>query len=141
MAVTPVAGKTAKIYIVSTTTLADDTNTVIGGELNSSVTVNGATIDVSSKDSNWADYIAGQSSWEASGSFISDQGTSAEQENLYNALVAGTKVKIFIGTLSTTRTYGVMGSALVTSVSESFDNAGVSTKDISFQGCGEPTRV
>ena len=57
MAVTPVAGKTAKIYIVSKTTVDDDTNTVIGGELNSSVTVNGATIDVSSKDSNWADYI------------------------------------------------------------------------------------
>lgn len=140
MAVTPVAGKTAKIYIVSTTTVADDTNTVIGGELNSSVTVNGATIDVSSKDSNWADYIAGQTSWEASGSFISDHGT-AEQEDLYDSLVAGTKVRIFIGTLSTTRTYGVMGNALVTSVSESFDNAGVSTKDISFQGCGEPTRV
>lgn len=126
-------GRDYKIYVVTGGT----TYTAIGGELNSSLTVNNEVIDMSDKDSDWAENLAGQKSWEVSGSFILDQTASAEQQDMFTALVADTLVTIFIGQLSgQTVTSGHSGTAIVASIAESYDKGGACTKDISFTGTG-----
>ena len=61
---------------------------------------------------------------------------------MLQALVAGTKVKIFIGELADgEQSDGVAGDALITSISESSEQDGIVSRDISFQGCGAPTPV
>lgn len=133
-------GSGVKIYVVTTGT--PDTNTAIGGELNSSISINQAIIDVSDKDSDWLEKLGGQKDWSVSGSFNIDESASGQQTDLFEALVAGTAVKIFIGKIvSSSRVFGYLGDALIESVSISFDKDASSTKDISFQGSGELTKV
>lgn len=133
------SGNKFKIYLVTSGT--PDTNTAIGGELNSQLTVNGTIIDVSDKDSEWKAKIVGQKDWSASGSFNLSDTTTSQQTALFTALVAGTPVTVFIGEIGTGRVYGYLGSALVESIAISGDKDGVVTKDISFQGTGALTQT
>ena len=91
-------GSNRKVYVVTTGT--PDVNTAIGGEMSNSLTVNGVIIDVSDKDSDWAENIVGQKSWTLSASFNIKKGATEKQQVLFNALVAGTEVNLAIGELS-----------------------------------------
>lgn len=137
------AGKIRRIYLTTTSgEPAVTTNTWISGETSNSLNINRATIGFSDKSSEWDDFMAGKGSWDASANFNLDNSSTAKQKEMLQALVAGTKVKIFIGELADgEQSDGVAGDALITSISESSEQDGIVSRDISFQGCGAPTPV
>lgn len=128
-------GTNFKIYV--TTAGTPDVHTLIGGNISSSLTINNTVVDVSTKDSEWAEKISGQKDWSVSGSFNLDDLSTSQQVVIYTAMVAGSAVKIFIGEIaSNTIVYGYKGDAVIESVSISGDKDAAVTKDISFQGTG-----
>lgn len=138
------AGKLTKIYVttISTGETPVTTNTWIAGELSNSLSMNMGTVGYSDKASAWEDFFALKGNWDASASFNLDNSASGQQKSLLQSFVAGTKVKIFIGELSEgAQSDGIGGEAIITAVSQSSDQDGVVSRDISFQGCGAPTPV
>ena len=133
-----VNGSSRKVYLRSTD---NSTKTVIGGEMSNSLTVNGVIIDVSDKDSNWAQNIVGQKSWTLSATFNAKTDTASPQKTLFDALVGGTEVKLFIGELNGTEVSGYRGVAVIESISESNEKDGSVTRDISFVGNGELEKI
>ena len=134
-----VSGRTRKIYLSSSDKL---TNTWIVGETSNSLDISRETFGGGAKEDEWDDFFAGRGSWTASASFNLDNSANKNQISLLNSLIAGTKVYLFIGTVTSgAQTEGVWGEALVTSVSESNADGSVSSRDVSFQGCGAPTKV
>ena len=94
------------------------------------------------KESLWDDFFAGKGSWSGSASFNLDNTAGGGQITLLNSIIAGTYVYLFVGELNGgTQSNGIFGKAIVTSVSESNADGSVSSRDISFQGCGAPTKV
>jgi len=94
------------------------------------------------KGSLWDDFFAGKGSWSGSASFNLDNTASGGQISLLNSIISGDYVYIFVGELNgTAQGNGIFGKAIVTSVSENNADGSVSTRDISFQGCGAPTKV
>jgi hypothetical protein len=135
-----VSGRTRKIYLSSSD---KSTNTWIVGETSNSLDISRETFGGGAKEDEWDDFFAGRGSWTASASFNLDNSADKNQISLLNSLIAGTEVYLFIGTVTSggTQTEGVWGKALVTSVSESNADGSVSSRDVSFQGCGAPTKV
>ena len=133
-----VNGSSRKVYLRSTD---NSTKTVIGGEMSNSLTVNGVIIDVSDKDSNWAQNIVGQKSWTLSATFNAKTDTASPQKTLFDALVGGTEVKLFIGEINGTEVSGYRGVAVIESISESNEKDGSVTRDISFVGNGELEKI
>lgn len=134
-----VSGRTRKIYLSSSD---KSTNTWIVGETSNSLDISRETFGGGAKEDEWDDFFAGRGSWTASASFNLDNSADKNQISLLNSLIAGTKVYLFIGTVTNgAQTEGVWGEALVTSVSESNADGSVSSRDVSFQGCGAPTKV
>jgi hypothetical protein len=134
-----VSGRTRKIYLSSSD---KSTNTWIVGETSNSLDISRETFGGGAKEDEWDDFFAGRGSWTASASFNLDNSADKNQISLLNSLIAGTEVYLFIGTVTDgAQTEGVWGKALVTSVSESNADGSVSSRDVSFQGCGAPTKV
>lgn len=134
-----VSGRARKIYLSSSDKA---TNTWIVGETSNSLDISRETFGGGAKEDEWDDFFAGRGSWTASASFNLDNSADKNQISLLNSLIAGTKVYLFIGTVTGgAQTDGVWGEALVTSVSESNADGSVSSRDVSFQGCGAPTKV
>ena len=134
-----VSGRARKIYLSSSDKA---TNTWIVGETSNSLDISRETFGGGAKEDEWDDFFAGRGSWTASASFNLDNSADKNQISLLNSLIAGTKVYLFIGTVTGgAQTEGVWGEALVTSVSESNADGSVSSRDVSFQGCGAPTKV
>ena len=132
-------GSNRKVYLRSTD---DSTKTVIGGEMSNSLTVNGVIIDVSDKDSDWAENIVGQKSWTLSASFNLKKGLSDRQQYLFDALVAGTEVNLAIGEIvSGNLIDGYKGTAVIESFAENNEKDGSVTRDISFVGNGELQKI
>ena len=73
-------GSNRKVYLRSRD---GSTKTVIGGEMSNSLTVNGVIIDVSDKDSDWAENIVGQKSWTLSASFTRYNKATGEDRTLH----------------------------------------------------------
>ena len=110
------------------------------GELSSQWTINGNIIDVSNKDSSWFEGMAGNKSGEASASLTFQKGTN--QETIMDALLAGSEVSIFIGEVSSgAQADGILGSALIASISESDPDNDKVTWDISFTFTGTIQRI
>ena len=118
----------------------ESTNTALVGELSSQWTINGNIIDVSDKDSSWFEGMAGNKSGEASASLTFQKGTN--QETIMDALLAGSEVSIFIGEVSSgAQADGILGSALIASISESDPDNDKVTWDISFTFTGTIQRI
>ncbi len=133
-------GSKRKVYVVTTGT--PGVNTAIGGEMSNSVTINNTIIDISDKDSDWAENISGQKSWSVSASFNIVKGASGEQKKIFDKLVSGEKVKIFIGELDgATQEDGWIGEALIESMSESNEKDASVTREVSFTGTGALTQI
>lgn len=134
-----VSGRTRKIYLSSSD---KSTNTWIVGETSNSLDISRETFGGGAKEDEWDDFFAGRGSWTASASFNLDNSADKNQISLLNSLIAGTEVYLFIGTVTSgAQTEGVWGKALVTSVSESNADGSVSSRDVSFQGCGAPVKI
>lgn len=134
-----VSGRTRKIYL---SVEAGATNTWIAGEISNSLDISRETFGGADKSSLWDDFFAGKGSWSGSASFNLDNTAGGGQISLLNSIIAGTYVYLFVGELSGgAQSNGIFGKAIVTSVSESNADGSVSSRDISFQGCGAPTKV
>lgn len=135
-----VSGRTRKIYL---SVEGRATNTWITGEISNSLDISRETFGGADKSSLWDDFFAGKGSWSGSASFNLDNTANGGQISLLNSIIAGTYVYLFVGEVSTggAQSDGIFGKAIVTSVSESNADGSVSSRDISFQGCGAPTKV
>ncbi len=134
-----VSGRTRKIYL---SVEGGATNTWITGEISNSLDISRETFGGADKSSLWDDFFAGKGSWSGSASFNLDNTAGGGQISLLNSIIAGTYVYLFVGELSGgAQSDGIFGKAIVTSVSESNADGSVSSRDISFQGCGAPTKV
>jgi hypothetical protein len=134
-----VSGRTRKIYL---SVEGGATNTWIAGEISNSLDISRETFGGTDKESLWDDFFAGKGSWSGSASFNLDNTAGGGQISLLNSIIAGTYVYLFVGELNgTAQGNGIFGKAIVTSVSESNADGSVSSRDISFQGCGAPTKV
>ncbi len=133
------SGRARKIYL---SVEGGATNTWITGEISNSLDISRETFGGTDKASLWDDFFAGKGSWSGSASFNLDNTAGGGQISLLNSIIAGTYVYIFVGELSgTAQSDGIFGKAIVTSVSENNADGSVSSRDISFQGCGAPTKV
>jgi hypothetical protein len=134
-----VSGRARKIYLSSSD---KTTNTWIVGETSNSLDVSRETFGGGAKEDEWDDFFAGRGSWTASASFNLDNTAGGGQILLLNSIIAGDYVYLFVGELNgTAQGNGIFGKAIVTSVSENNADGSVSSRDISFQGCGAPTKV
>lgn len=133
------SGRARKIYL---SVEGRSTNTWITGEISNSLDISRETFGGTDKESLWDDFFAGKGSWSGSASFNLDNTAGGGQISLLNSIIAGTYVYLFVGELNGgTQSNGIFGKAIVTSVSESNADGSVSSRDISFQGCGAPTKV
>jgi len=133
------SGRARKIYL---SVAGGATNTWIAGEISNSLDISRETFGGTDKESLWDDFFAGKGSWSGSASFNLDNTAGGGQISLLNSIIAGTYVYLFVGELNGgAQGNGIFGKAIVTSVSESNADGSVSTRDISFQGCGAPTKV
>lgn len=114
--------------------------TWLSGEQSNSFNLNAEMIDVSDKSSEWQQFISGIKGATAEVTVFS--GSDTQQEQLMNALMAGSSVYCFIGELSgSNATSGYIFQALVSSVGETNDNGAVSSRSISLQVTGEVETV
>ena len=133
------SGRARKIYL---SVEARTTNTWIAGEISNSLDISRETFGGTDKESLWDDFFAGKGSWSGSASFNLDNTAGGGQITLLNSIIAGTYVYLFVGELNgSAQSDGIFGKAIVTSVSENNADGSVSSRDISFQGCGAPTKV
>ena len=133
------SGRARKIYL---SVAGGTTNTWITGEISNSLDISRETFGGTDKESLWDYFFAGKGSWSGSASFNLDNTAGGGQISLLNSIIAGTYVYLFVGELNGgAQGNGIFGKAIVTSVSESNADGSVSTRDISFQGCGAPTKV
>ena len=133
------SGRARKIYL---SVEGGATNNWIAGEISNSLDISRETFGGTDKESLWDDFFAGKGSWSGSASFNLDNTAGGGQITLLNSIIAGTYVYLFVGELNEgAQSDGIFGKAIVTSVSESNADGSVSSRDISFQGCGAPTKV
>ena len=130
-------GTDRKIYVIANTTY-----TAIGGEMSNSLTVNGAVIDITDKDSEWEQSLIGTKNWSVSGSFNIKPGAALPQQALFDMLTTGTTIKLFIGkVVDSAPVDGWTGDAKIESFAESNERDASVTRDITFRGTGVLTRI
>lgn len=133
----PENGNKRRVYLVE-----DNTNTYVQGQMSGSLSINDELIDVSDKIDTWVRYISGKKAWSASVGVNLDNSATAKQIKFLESLVAGTKIKVFIGVLEADQqSDGVVGEAYVASVEDTFDNNAVSSRSINLTGSGEATII
>ena len=132
-----VLGNTRRVYIVTGTTPSYN---VMAGEQTNSLNRTAEAIEVSDKTTDWAQFIAGKKGATAEVTvFLNDLNTD-QQHAVLQALTAGSKVKVFIGTLSTgTPSQGDLFEAIVTAISDTNDVGAVATRSISLTATGAIT--
>ena len=130
-------GNTRRVYIVTGTTPSYN---VMAGEQTNSLNRTAEAIEVSDKTTDWAQFIAGKKGATAEVTvFLNDLNTD-QQHAVLQALTAGSKVKVFIGTLSSsTPSQGDLFEAIVTAISDTNDVGAVATRSISLTATGAIT--
>ena len=130
-------GNTRRVYIVTGTTPSYN---VMAGEQTNSLNRTAEAIEVSDKTTDWAQFIAGKKGATAEVTvFLNDLNTD-QQHAVLQALTAGSKVKVFIGTLSTgAPSQGDLFEAIVTAISDTNDVGAVATRSISLTATGAIT--
>ena len=130
-------GNTRRVYIVTGTTPSYN---VMAGEQTNSLNRTAEAIEVSDKTTDWAQFIAGKKGATAEVTvFLNDLNTD-QQHAVLQALTAGSKVKVFIGTLSSsTPSQGDLFEAIVTAISDTNDVGAVATRNISLTATGAIT--
>lgn len=125
-------GNKNKFYVkIGTAT----TYTWLTGEQSNNVNRTQEAIEVSDKSTDWAQFIAGKKGATIDATIFADNSDTAQQEVL-KGLYNGTKVKFFVGQLSTATTPaptdGEVGEAIVTAIGDTNDFGAVSTRNVSL---------
>ena len=111
------------------------TYTWLTGEQSNSVNRTQEAIEVSDKSTDWAQFIGGKKGATIEATIFADNSDAAQQEVL-KGLYNGTKVKFFVGQLSTDTTPapsdGEVGEAVVTAIGDTNDFGAVSTRNVSL---------
>ena len=126
-----IAGKDRRVYLVES-----ETNTVVKGEQNYSLTINNALVDTSDKDSDWDTKLSSTKSWSLSVTANADT-TDASQIAFLDSAMEGDEIEVLIGST----TDGFKGKGFVESASESSERGGVVSRDFSIQGNGALNKV
>ena len=107
------------------------------GEQTSSINLSADMLEVSDKSSEWKQYIPSIKGGTIDVTLFAEYG-NAQQEELMDSLMVGNKVFVFVGELDgDDPKNGYLCAAYVTSISDSFDNAGVVSRSVSLQITGE----
>lgn len=128
-------GNTRKLYIVDSSTY-----TALTGETTTSLNLSADMLEVSDKTSSWKQYIAGYKGGTCDATIYADE-DDTKQQALLKALRDGSEVECFIGSLGTDNApaEGDKFTALVTSISETYETGSVIARNISLQITGEVT--
>lgn len=134
-----ILGNKNKFYVkIGTAT----TYTWLTGEQSNNVNRTQEAIEVSDKSTAWAQFIAGKKGATIDATIFADNSDTAQQEVL-KGLYNGTKVKFFVGQLSTDTTPapsdGEVGEAIVTAIGDTNDFGAVSSRNVSLTVDGELT--
>lgn len=133
-------GNKRRVYITNS---AGSQHTVLKGEQTNSYSRSMSPIEVTDKDVDWANFLAGKKSATADVTVNLDNTATEAQHTLLNSFAAGDTVFVFIGQLSgegnAQRTEGDAFEALITAVNDTSDQEAVCSRQISLQVTGEPT--
>ena len=109
--------------------------TWLTGEQSNNVNRTQEAIEVSDKSTDWAQFIGGKKGATIEATIFADNSDTAQQEVL-KGLYNGTKVKFFVGSLSSgqspTPSDGEVGEAIVTAIGDTNDFGAVSTRNVSL---------
>ena len=137
-----VLGNTRRVYIVTGTTSL--TYTWLTGEQTNSFNRTSEALEFSDKSTVWAQFLAGKRGATAEVTVYVDD-SNTEQKAALSALHNGTKVKVFIGTLTTGQnpapSEGDVFEAIVTAISDTNDNGAVATRNMSLTATGAVTHT
>ena len=113
----------------------------ITGEQTSSINLSADMLEVSDKSTEWKQYIPSIKGGTIDATIFADYGDE-QQGILMNSLMVGDEVYVFLGEVDGGNpVHGYMCAAYVTSISDSFDNAGVVSRSVSLQINGEVQNV
>ena len=130
-------GNERRVYIVTGTT---PTYTVMAGEQSNSFNRTAEAIEVSDKSTAWAQFISGKKGATAEVTVFLDDLSTTQQHVALQALAAGSTVKVFIGTLSSSSpSQGDLFDAIITAISDTNDNGAVATRTLSLTATGAVT--
>ena len=128
-----IAGNKMKVYL---TDAGNNEYNWIAGEQTSSINLSADMLEVSDKSTEWKQYIPSVKGGTIDVTLFADY-TNAQQRDLMDSLMVGNKVFVFVGELDTEEPKnGYLCAAYVTSISDSFDNAGVVSRSVSLQITG-----
>lgn len=132
------AGKDMKVYI---TEAASNSAEWVAGEQTSSLNLSADMVEISDKNTAWKKYLPTMKGGTLDVTVYADT-HNHEQARLITSLMDGERVNVFVGQLEdagdlTGSKSGFMFDAYVTSISESYETAGVVSRNISLQITGE----
>lgn len=111
----------------------------VKGETTNTVNLNGNQIEVSDKNSGaWQKFIPGVKGGTIDATF-NTLDADAQQKALLSSFMTGDTVFLFVGDIDAGVGYAC--EAIISSISESNDNAAVSSRTISFTANGEVKRI
>lgn len=130
-----IAGNKMKVYLTDATL---DQMHWLAGEQTSSISLSADMVEVSDKSTDWKQYIPAMKGGTIDVTLYADY-SNTEQTTLMQSLLVGNMVYVFVGELdeSNEMKHGYFCLAYVTSISDSFDNAGVVSRSVSLQITGE----
>lgn len=143
MATTPEKlGNKNRVYVTdalaSSISSVEDTDWV-AGETTNTLNLNGNQIEVSDKNSGaWQKFIPGVKGGTIDATF-NTLDADEKQKSLLASFMAGQTVFLFVGDLDAGVGYAC--EAIISSISETNDNAAVSSRSISFVANGEVKRI
>ena len=130
-------GSNRKLYLVES-----GKTTYVVGQTSGNLSLNDELLEASDKMDKWARYISGQKAWSASVTLNLRTNATDTQIAFIESLVAGTSVDIFIGELKgSEQSDGTAGSAMVSSVEDTFDKGALASRTVNLTGNGEPTII
>lgn len=113
----------------------------LGGEQSNSVNRTAEAVEVSDKDSEWAEFISGKKGATIEITVFADT-SDAGQTAALDAFADGDVVDWGVGVLSTSAiSSGDFGKAIITAISDTNDYGAVASRTISLTATGEVTHV
>ena len=135
-------GNNRRVYIVTGTGTL--TYTVLAGEQTNNFNRTAEAIETSDKSAIWAQFISGKKGATAEVTVYTND-ADLQQKAALTGLHTGSKVKVFIGTLSTgttpAPTAGDLFEAFVTAISDTNDNGAVASRSLSLTATGAVTHT
>lgn len=130
-------GNKRKVYLTTAQAAAAAASDWLQGETSHSLSLNANLVEVTDKSSEYQEYVPGIKGGTLSVTVNADP-ADTKQTSLLTAILAGTRVFVFVGEIGGT---GHRFAAYVSSVSEQCDNAAVCTRTFELTIDGEITAV